>query len=51
MKNPDPSKHFIVSLTKSIFRMLGFAFLLTDFEIGCYTLIFSEIIGVFEELV
>jgi len=51
MNNPDPRKHFLFSMVKSLTRMLGFAALPFNLNIGCSVLIMAEVIGVIEELV
>ena len=51
MKHPDPKKHQQISFIKSAIRILGYAFLFFDIVIAALTLISSEIIGIYEELV
>ena len=51
MNNPDPTRHLIFSMIKSLTRMLGFAALPFNLHIGCSILIMAEVIGVVEELV
>lgn len=51
MKHPDPKKHQQISFVKSAIRILGYAFLFLDVEVAALTLIASEVIGVYEELV
>jgi hypothetical protein len=51
MKHPDPKKHQQISFVKSAIRLLGYAFLFFDIEIAAITLIASEVIGIYEELV
>lgn len=47
----DARKHQIISFIKSGFRILGYAFLPFNLAIATGVLIFSEIIGIIEELV
>ena len=51
MKYPDAKKHQIVSFIKSGIRILGYGFLLVNLPIAVFLLIFSEVIGIYEELV
>ena len=51
MNNPDPFKHLIISMIKSLTRMIGFGALAFNIYIGCSILIVAETIGVLEELV
>lgn len=51
MKHPDPKKHQQISFIKSAIRILGYVFLFWDVEVAALTLISSEAIGVYEELV
>ncbi len=51
MKHPDAKKHQIVSFIKSGIRILGYGFLLVNLPIAVFLLIFSEVIGIYEELV
>tara|TARA_B100002019_G_C21123272_1_gene524508 strand:- start:275 stop:430 length:156 start_codon:yes stop_codon:yes gene_type:complete len=51
MKYPDAKKHQIISFIKSGFRILGYGLLLYSLPIAVGVLIFSEAIGVIEELV
>jgi hypothetical protein len=51
MKHPDPKKHQQISFIKSAVRILGYAFLFWDVEVAALTLIASEAIGIWEELV
>ena len=51
MKYPDAKKHQIVSFIKSGIRILGYGFLLVNLPIAAFLLIFSEVIGIYEELV
>ena len=48
---PDARKHQLVSFLKSGIRILGYVFLPFDLTIAMGVLIFSEIIGIVEELV
>ena len=50
-KYPDAKKHQIISFIKSGFRILGYAFLPFSLVTATLILIFSEIIGIIEELV
>ena len=51
MKHPDPEKHQRISFIKSAVRTLGYVFLFWDVEVAALTLVVSETIGVYEELV
>ena len=48
---PDARKHHLISFAKSGIRLLGYVFLPFDLTIAMGVLIFSEIIGIIEELV
>ena len=48
---PDARKHQLVSFLKSGIRILGYVFLPFDLTIAMGVLIFSEIVGIVEELV
>ena len=48
---PDARKHQIISFVKSGVRILGYGLLIVNLEIAIGVLIFSEIIGIVEELV
>ena len=48
---PDAKRHQIISFIKSGFRILGYGLLIVNLEIAVGVLIFSEIIGIAEELV
>ena len=48
---PDARRHQLVSFLKSGIRILGYVFLPFDLTIAMGVLIFSEIIGIIEELV
>ena len=50
-KLPDPKLHQLISFIKSGIRILGYVFLPFDLTIAMGVLIFSEIIGIVEELV
>ena len=51
MKHPDAKKHQVVSFIKSGFRILGYVFIPFSLVTATLLLIFSEIIGIIEELV
>ena len=51
MEHPNPKKHQRISFIKSAIRILGYVFLFWDVEVAALTLIASEAIGVYEELV
>jgi hypothetical protein len=48
---PDAKKHQIISFIKSAVRILGYGFIPFDLATATIILIFSEIIGIVEELV
>ena len=50
-KHPDPKKHLIASLIKSVVRILGYFALFFDITIAAILLIISEAVGIGEELV
>ena len=50
-KLPDPRKHQIVSFIKSGIRILGYIVLPFDILTSAFLLVFSEAVGVYEELV
>lgn len=50
-KMPDQKWHQIISFVKSGVRIIGYGFLPFSLEIATFILIFSEIIGIVEELV
>lgn len=50
-KLPDPKKHQIISFIKSGVRILGYFLLPFNILLGAGVLIFSEAIGILEELV
>ena len=49
--HPDARKHQIISFIKSGIRILGYGLLIVNLEIAVGVLIFSEAIGIIEELV
>tara|TARA_R110000772_G_scaffold162944_1_gene274107 strand:+ start:1098 stop:1310 length:213 start_codon:yes stop_codon:yes gene_type:complete len=51
MKQPDAKKHQTVSFIKSAIRIVGYCFIPFSLGIATTLLIFSEIIGILEELV
>ena len=51
MKYPDAKLHQLISFVKSGIRILGYGFLLVNLPIAVLLLIFSEVIGIYEELV
>ena len=51
MKHPDPKKHLLFSLIKSVIRILGFLFIPLDLVIATVLLVISELVGIAEELV
>tara|TARA_Y100000385_G_scaffold268816_1_gene306233 strand:- start:466 stop:702 length:237 start_codon:yes stop_codon:yes gene_type:complete len=50
-KIPNPKAHQRISFAKSSIRIIGYSFIPFNLEIACAVLIFSEIIGIIEELV
>jgi hypothetical protein len=50
-KQPDPKKHQQISFIKSAIRITGYALLPFDLGISCIILVFSELVGILEELV
>ena len=50
-KHPDPKKHLIASLIKSVVRILGYEALWYDISIAATLLILSEVVGIGEEMV
>tara|TARA_R110000737_G_scaffold208691_1_gene226629 strand:+ start:2879 stop:3112 length:234 start_codon:yes stop_codon:yes gene_type:complete len=48
---PDAKKHQIISFIKSGIRILGYGLLIVNVPIAVGVLIFSEVIGIIEELV
>jgi hypothetical protein len=51
IKHPDAKKHQIISFIKSGVRILGYGLLIVNLPIAVGVLIFSEVIGIIEELV
>jgi len=51
MNHPNPKQHQTISFIKSIVRMLGYIGLLVNLPLAITLLVFSEIIGILEELV
>jgi len=51
MKHPDPKAHQIISFVKSIIRITGYILLTINLPIATGVLVFSELIGILEELV
>lgn len=51
MNQPDPKKHQLVSFVKSGVRIAGYVFIPIDLVLATCFLIFSEVIGIIEELV
>ena len=50
-KQPDPKKHQLVSFIKSGIRISGYICLPFDLTTACIILLFSELVGILEELV
>jgi hypothetical protein len=50
-KQPDPRKHQLVSFIKSGIRISGYICLPFDLTTACIILVFSELVGILEELV
>lgn len=50
-KLPDPKKHQLISFIKSGIRIAGYAAFLYSLELAVGLLIFSEAVGIYEELV
>lgn len=50
-KIPDPKRHLIASLIKSVVRILGYFALFFDITTAAILLIISEAVGIGEELV
>ena len=48
---PDAFKHQVISFIKSGIRILGYGLLIVNLPIAVGVLIFSEVIGIIEELV
>ncbi|QDP49441.1 MAG: hypothetical protein Unbinned2716contig1000_22 [Prokaryotic dsDNA virus sp.] len=51
VKHPDPEKHLMLSMKKSIFRIVGLIALPFNIWIGSILLIIAEGYGIKEELV
>lgn len=51
MNYPDPKKHQQISFVKSAFRIMGYVALPFNLGLSVGLLVFSELIGIFEELV
>lgn len=51
MKHPDPKAHQTISFVKSIIRITGYILLTINLPIAAGWLVFSELIGILEELV
>ena len=50
-KTPDPKTHKILSFIKSGIRIIGYLLLPFDILISVSILVFSEVIGIVEEMV
>ena len=50
-KLPDPKAHQRISFIKSGIRILGYGLLFYSIPIAASVLVFSEVIGIYEELV
>lgn len=48
---PDPKKHQTISFIKSGIRILGYMLVPVSLIAAAFVLIFSEIVGIYEELV
>ena len=51
MKQPDPKHHQQISFIKSVTRIVGYVGLLINIPVAVEILVFSELIGIYEELV
>jgi len=51
MKHPDPKKHLVFSLIKSVIRIIGYVFIPFNLVIAAIILLISELVGIGEELV
>ena len=51
MEHPNATKHFYVSILKSAVRIGGYALIPFNIVAACITLITSELIGIYEEMV
>jgi hypothetical protein len=49
MKLPDAKRHYIVSMTKSVLRIVGYIFLFSFSPIAGTILVLSEVLGILEE--
>ena len=50
-KIPDPKLHQFISFIKSGIRIVGYVFIPFDLEVAAGVLVFSEVVGIVEELV
>lgn len=50
-KLPDPTNHQLISFLKSAVRISGYILLCSNLWIAVPVLVFSEVIGIIEELV
>lgn len=50
-KLPDPEKHQIISFIKSGIRIVGYCLIPFYINVAVLVLVFSELIGIYEELV
>ena len=50
-KYPDAKKHQLISFVKSGIRIAGYICLPFHLIVGTFVLIFSEVVGILEELV
>ena len=50
-RQPDPKKHQLISFIKSGIRISGYICLPFDLTTACIILVFSELVGILEELV
>ena len=51
MEYPNAKKHFYVSILKSIVRIVGYTLIPFNIVAACTTLVTSELIGIYEEMV
>ena len=51
MEHPNATKHFYVSVLKSLVRIAGYTLIPFNIVAACITLIASELIGIYEEMV
>ena len=51
MEHPNAKKHFYVSILKSIVRIVGYTLIPFNIVAACITLVTSELIGIYEEMV